>query len=253
MASGGPFEPPGSHSPLGELTPYVANVGANPTGKRHRRKHNHPVSDRDSTAANVITYASLLSQGRLRLSHSPDELQSFIEAHVERTRNKYSPDAIEQAAEADAAGFEWPAAAMHQDAEEVLAKGSLRGAIEAKIESQRSTRFNAERFDALFSADPEYDTLRDIAAHGARIEVPPEVILDREPPPFREKQLRMPLTCRSTRASYGKREGASFCVQRTYLWKNGRPSLTIRHTGHQSPTMIHARLPQAAGCWTVQQ
>jgi len=83
---------------------------------------------------------------------------------------------------------------MHQDADEVRTEGSLRGAIEAKIEAHRSQRFNAERVDALFSADPEYDTLRDIAVHGARIEVPPDVILDREPPPFREKQLRMPLT-----------------------------------------------------------
>jgi hypothetical protein len=118
----------------------------------------------------------------------------FITEHVKRARDKYNPDAIEQAAEADAAGFEWPVAAMHQDANEVRAEGSLRGAIEAKIAAHRSGRFNADRVDALFSADPEYDTLRDIAAHGARIEVPPDVILDREPPPFREKQLRMPLT-----------------------------------------------------------
>jgi hypothetical protein len=129
------------------------------------------------------------------VSHSPAELQSFIQAHVDKTRDKYCPDAIEQAVEADAAGFEWPATAMHQDADEVRTEGSRRGAIEAKIESHhRLAWFNAERVDALFSADPEYDTLRDIAAHGARIEVPPEVILDREPPPFREKQLRMPLT-----------------------------------------------------------
>ncbi len=78
---------------------------------------------------------------------------------------------------------------MHQDADEVRTEGSLQGEIEAKIEAHRSQRFNAERVDALFSADPEYDTLRDIAAHGARIEVPPDVILDREPPPFREATL----------------------------------------------------------------
>jgi len=84
----------------------------------------------------------------------------FITEHVIRARDKYNPDAIEQAAEADAAGFEWPAAAMHQDADEVRTEGSLRGAIEAKIEAHRSQRFNAERVDALFSADPEYDTLR---------------------------------------------------------------------------------------------
>ena len=85
-------------------------------------------------------------------------------------------------ARSDHAGFKWPAATMN-----------LRGALEA-IEARRSQHFNAERVDALFSADPEYDTLRDIAAHGARIEIPPDVILDREPSPFPEKQLRMPLT-----------------------------------------------------------
>ena len=145
VESGGPSEPPGIHSLLGDLAPHVAEVCAKPKRKRHRRKHDHPVSDRDSTVANVITYASLLSQGRLRLSHSPDELQSFIEAHVERTRNKYSPDAIEQAAEADAAGFEWPAAAMYQDADEVRAGGSVRGVIEAKIPALCAVQYGTGR------------------------------------------------------------------------------------------------------------
>ena len=102
----GTSNPPGIHSPLGGVVSQVASVGAKPTKTRHRRKHNEPVNDLDSTVANVITYASLLSQGRLRVSHSPAELQSFIQAHVDRTRDKYCPNAIEQAAEADAAGFD---------------------------------------------------------------------------------------------------------------------------------------------------
>ena len=111
-----------------------------------------------------------------------------------RTCDKSSPNAIEQAAEADAAGFEWPATIVHQDADEVRVKGSLRGAIEAKIEDHRSEQFNAERVDALFSAAPEYDTLRDIAAQGARMEVPPNVNLDSASPAFLGKKLRRPLT-----------------------------------------------------------
>ena len=112
VESSGSSNPPGVHSLSGGVVPHVASVGAKPKQKRDRRKHNRPMNEPDSTVANVITYASLLSQGRLRVSHSTAELQSFIQAHVDRTRDKYCPDAIKQAAEADAAGFEWPATAM---------------------------------------------------------------------------------------------------------------------------------------------
>jgi len=118
----------------------------------------------------------------------------MLEAHLIRVRNKYCPSAIEEAAEAAAAGFRWPAEALHRDDDAVRSEGSLLGAIKSKIELNRASRFNAERTNTMFSTDPKYPTFRDIALHGALIEVGPDSVLETEPPPFREKQLRMPLT-----------------------------------------------------------
>jgi len=173
----------------------------------------------------------------------------FIKSHVDRTRDKYCPNAIEQAAEADAAGFEWPAAAMHQDADEVRTEGSLQGAIEAKIESHRSARFNTERVDALFSADPEYDTLRDIAAHGARIEVPPEVILDREPPPFRKKQIRMPLTVQKHARKLWQK-GRGIILRAEDIPVDERPSISY-HSSHWTSKSDDDPRKAAAGRWLL--
>jgi hypothetical protein len=173
----------------------------------------------------------------------------FITEHLTRTRDKYNPDAIEQAAEADAAGFEWPAAAMHQDADEVRTEGSLRGAIEAKIEAHRSQRFNAERVDALFSADPEYDTLRDIAVHGARIEVPPDVILDREPPPFREKQLRMPLTVQKHACKLWQK-GRGIVLRADDIPVEERPDIAY-HSSHWTSKTDDDPQKAAAGRWLL--
>jgi hypothetical protein len=117
----------------------------------------------------------------------------MLEAHLVRVRNKYCPSAIEEAAESAAAGFQWPEDALHRDADVVSSEGSLLGAIKSKIDSNRASRFNGERVDTMFSGDPEYHTLRDIALNGARMEVEAGSISDTEPPPFREKQLRMPL------------------------------------------------------------
>ncbi len=56
----------------------------------------------------------------------------MLEAHLVRVRNKYCPSAIEDAAESAAAGFQWPAEALHRDADAVRSEGSLLGAINSK-------------------------------------------------------------------------------------------------------------------------
>jgi hypothetical protein len=107
---------------------------------------------------------------------------------------KYNADAIEQKAEADAADFEWPPGIFDGDAEAIAREGSLLGAIRAKREANLPHRFNPDRVRALYQGDPEYDTLLDIAVNGVRIDLPPDVVLDRVPPKLRAKQLRMPKT-----------------------------------------------------------
>ena len=92
---------------------------------------------------------------------TPLALHAMLEAHLVRVRNKYCPSAIEEAAESAAAGFQWPAEALHRDADAVRSEGSL-GAIKAKIESNGASRFSGERVDTMFSTDPKYPTLRDI-------------------------------------------------------------------------------------------
>jgi hypothetical protein len=46
----------------------------------------------------------------------------------------------------------------------------------------------------MFSGDPEYDTLMDIAFYGTRIDIDPLLPLSHIPPPLRAKQLRNPKT-----------------------------------------------------------
>ena len=139
-------------------------------------------------------YAHLLSQGRFRITEDPKALEKRLTEHLGFLHRKYNADAIEQAAEADAADFEWPPGTFDGDAAAVAREGSLMGAIRAKREANLPNRFNAERVNALYHGDPEYDTLMDIAVNGARIELPPDVMLDRVPPALRAKQLRMPKT-----------------------------------------------------------
>ena len=90
----------------------------------------------------------------------------MLEAHLFRVRNKYCPSAIEEEAETAAAGFQWPAEALHRDADVVRSEGSLLGAITSKIELHRHSRFNVERMDTMFSTDSEYPTLHNIALLG---------------------------------------------------------------------------------------
>ena len=90
----------------------------------------------------------------------------MLEAQLVRVRNKYCPSAIEEVAEAADAGFQWPAEALHRDADVVRSEGSLLGAITSKIELHRHSRFNVERMDTMFSTDSKYPTLRIIAVLG---------------------------------------------------------------------------------------
>ena len=120
---------------------------------------------------------------------------------------KYNPNSFEEAAEADAASFEWPSEVFERDADSVRTEGSLMGAIEAKRRACMPGRFNVERVNAMFREDPDYLTLMDLAEHGARIELSQDVLLDRVPPPMRAKQLRMPLTVQKHACK---------------LWKKGR-------------------------------
>jgi hypothetical protein len=159
---------------------------------------------------------------------------------------KYNADAIEQKAEADAADFEWPPGIFDGDAAAIAREGSLLGAIKAKREANLPHRFNAERVRALYQGDPEYDTLMDIAVNGVRIDLPPDVVLDRVPPKLRAKQLRMPKTVMKHAFK---------------LWKKGRGMLlreedipeAERHlvAFHSSHWATQLERLQAAGCSTA--
>jgi hypothetical protein len=132
-----------------------------------------------------VGYAHLLSQGRFHITEDPSALEMRLTEHLGVLHRKYNAEAIEQVAEADAADFEWPPGTFEGDAAAVAREGSLLGAIKAKREANLPNRFNAERVKALYEGDPEFDTVMDIAINGARIELPPDVVLDRVPPPLR--------------------------------------------------------------------
>ena len=89
---------------------------------------------------------------------------------------------IEEAAEAEAAGFDWPMGTFDHDAELVAREGSLLGAMRAKRAINHGGRFNGERVTEMFSGDPDYLTLMDLAENGARIELPPDHVFDFDPP-----------------------------------------------------------------------
>jgi hypothetical protein len=110
-----------------------------------------------------VGYAHLLSQGRFRITEDPKALEERLTEHLGFLHRKYNADAIEQAAEADASEFEWPPGTFEGDAAAVAREGSLLEAIRAKREANLPNRFNAERVNALYHGDPEYDTLMDIA------------------------------------------------------------------------------------------
>lgn len=148
----------------------------------------------DAAVLRALAYVPVLSQGRFKVNEPVESLCIRLSAHITALAIKYNPTSFEEAAEYDAAGFEWPSEVFERDANSVRAEGSLKGAIAAKRQACLPGRFNVERVTAMFREDPDYLTLMDLAEHGARIELSPDVVLDRVPPPMRAKQLRMPLT-----------------------------------------------------------
>ena len=137
-------------------------------------------------------YAGLLSQGRFTVEGTRESMCEKLAVHLRELAAKYNLESIEVAAERAAADFEWPPDAFTRDAELVVSEGSFIGAIKAKLQAMKGNRFNAQRVNAMFKGDVEYDTLMDVAVNGARIEIAPDLVLDPECPEFRKNQLRMP-------------------------------------------------------------
>jgi hypothetical protein len=125
----------------------------------------------DAAVLRALAYVPVLSQGRFTVDESVESLCGRLSVHITALAKKYNPTSFEEAAEADAASFEWPSEVFERDADSVRTEGSLMGAIAAKRRACMPGRFNVERVNAMFREDPDYLTLMDLAEHGARIEL----------------------------------------------------------------------------------
>lgn len=119
---------------------------------------------------------------------SPQDLAG----QVSRCIQSMEASATWAAAEAHADGFTIPPSAVVADAADLARAGSLSKLVAERQALQAAGRFNEVRCRDLFSGDPEFESLLDIAKHGARVLVAPDFVRSTSPQPFRALYHRIP-------------------------------------------------------------
>ena len=108
-----------------------------------------------------------------RGSDIPFDPTAFSE-HVRKLQFEFRKSAIFDNAEAAAAGFEWPPTALTADRDALLRLGSVAAVIANKHNKRREAGFNIDRVNTLYSDDPAFGLLQDLAVTGAVIDIDPD-------------------------------------------------------------------------------
>jgi hypothetical protein len=97
-------------------------------------------------------------------------------------------------AEIAADKFVFPIGSVERDAVEFVGKRSLSEIVSNRQHMLGVDRFNSTRCAAMFSDDPEFETLLRLATNGAVIDTGPDFVVNRRPEPFRRLQGIIPHT-----------------------------------------------------------
>ena len=110
----------------------------------------------------------------------------------EAIREEFSVQGFHERVAADAADFVVPADVRTRDVEAYNGAGRSLVSLTGMVQTSRSgDRFNAERCDAVFPDDPEYDRLSSLARDGVVVDVPVDLELRNVPEAPRKLQVKL--------------------------------------------------------------
>ena len=124
-------------------------------------------------------------------------------------RREFSVECFREEVLAEAADFVFPEEVWSRDTNAYReADSSLETLITRMQASKAHDRYNAERCDAMFKDDPEYDRLLSLARDGVIIDPPDDLILQSEPEAPRKLQRQLDLAYKKHAFKvWGKRNG----------------------------------------------
>ena len=104
-----------------------------------------------------------------RFADAPFNALAFA-LHLSDLQHEFRSDAVFENAEAHAALFAWSADLCSADCASLSRLGSIEAVITEKHAVRKLSGFNPAIVDTLFSSDPSYSVLRDIAENGAHVD-----------------------------------------------------------------------------------
>jgi len=104
---------------------------------------------------------------------------------------RFSKGAFQDIAAFAAKDVTIPDSVLDVDDSTLLTTGSIFDCIQLKQAINKPNRFNAERCERIFSDDPNYSTLMELASVGAIIDVDPQFVPQSIPEEFRHSEVRL--------------------------------------------------------------
>ena len=146
----------------------------------------------DLNVERIVSLASLYAPSLTELTWIDrvpvDPVSNFVNFLVSLAP-KYSKGAFQQVAINASANVEIPDSVLDVDDAVLLSTGSILSTIQLKQSVNKPFRFNRERCDRLFSDDPNYSILSELASIGAIIDLDPEFVPQCIPEPFRNSEI----------------------------------------------------------------
>lgn len=124
-----------------------------------------------------------------RIGHVPVDSVSIFVNFLTSLIPKYCKGAFQQAAAAASAHISIDESVLDVDDSVLLATGSILQTIELKQAINKPLRFNRDRCRKLFSEDPNFQLLLQLASEGAFIDTDPEFIKQSAPEEFRHSEV----------------------------------------------------------------